>query len=440
MEHVCARCARLGFGSKITSPSPALAGVARAFSTSRTCYDEGDKRPSSSSPPRGRPLPGTPLRRNTPSSTGAGAATPRPGGIQLQRTDGPRTQTASGANTGTGTGTATGPRSGVGAAGRTPPSNRVLQRTGPPRPSQGQLLVRRTQPGQTQKQGPGQGQGRNQQAQGQRFGPRAGPRGPGQSQFQSRTPGGGGGPSNTNTNTNRTDRRVRRLAENTASRSAEEEDPSSFHAQDLPTRVENYISTIVDPPVNPTTELPHTPGTTLAETELRKDWPNTPLSNAGLVESVQQRIEWLAHRLPHGYQTPNQLAMHYTRGYLTRFESVQERDEVLSISRQLAQKWADRDTEKSGSSGEVQPENMDFDSIADREGERNGLAETWVKGVYPVVQKQKMPFLDQIVRNLNNNGTVTPGKAEQFMQTVQSVIVSRQPSQGGGQAPKVAQK
>jgi hypothetical protein len=158
------------------------------------------------------------------------------------------------------------------------------------------------------------------------------------------------------------------------------------------------------------------------------------------VESVQQRIEWLAHRLPHGYQTPNQLAMHYTRGYLTRFESAQERDEVLSISRQLAQKWADRDTEKSGGSGEVQPENMDFDSIADREGERNGLAETWVKGVYPVVQKQKMPFLDQIVRNLNNNGTVTPGKAEQFMQTVQSVIVSRQQSQGGVQAPKPAQK
>ncbi|KIW65545.1 hypothetical protein PV04_07799 [Phialophora macrospora] len=435
MEHVCARCARLGLGSKATAPSTALVSGARAFSTSRTSYNEGDKTPSSSSPPRGRPLPGSSLQstlgRNNTSSGGTGEATTRPGGVHLQRTNGPRAQTAPGAGTGAraGTGTGTGPRGGVGAASRIPPPNRFLQRTGPPRPGQGQLLVRRTQPGQTQNRG----QGQNQQAQGQKFSPRAGPRGPGQSQSRS-------SPNGAPSNNNRTDRRVRRLAENTASRSAEEEDPSSFHAQDLPTRVENYINTIVDPPVNPTTELPHTPGATLAETELRKDWPNTPLSNAGLVESVQQRIEWLAHRLPHGYQTPNQLAMHYTRGYLTRFESAQERDEVLSISRQLAQKWADRDTEKSGGSGEVQPENMDFDSIADRESERNGLAETWVKGAYPVVQKQKMPFLDQIVRNLNNNGTVTPGKAEQFMQTVQSVIVSRQQSQGGVQAPKPAQK
>src|SRR6201999_4414567 len=131
--------------------------------------------------------------------------------------------------------------------------------------------------------------------------------------------------------------------------------------------------------------LPHTPGKDLTETELRKDCPKTPLTNPGLVETVQKRIEWLAPQLPHGYQTPNQLAMHYTRGYLTRFESEMERDEVLSISRQLAQKWADRDTEKSGGSKEVQPENMEFDDLASREGERNGLAHTWVRGTYPEV-------------------------------------------------------
>jgi hypothetical protein len=41
MEHVCARCARLGLGSKSTGPSTALVSGARAFSTSRTSYDEG---------------------------------------------------------------------------------------------------------------------------------------------------------------------------------------------------------------------------------------------------------------------------------------------------------------------------------------------------------------------------------------------------------------
>jgi hypothetical protein len=206
---------------------------------------------------------------------------------------------------------------------------------------------------------------------------------------------------------------------------------------DLPTRVDNYINTIVDPPANPTTSLPHTPGEALSEAEMRKDWPNTPLSHAGLVESVQQRIEWLSHRLPHGYQTPNQLAQHYTRGYLTRFESEPERDEVLGIARTLAQKWADRDAEKPDSGGvAVQPEDMEFDSLADRDGERKELADTWVRGMYPEVKKQKMPFMDQIVRNLNNNGTMTRGKEEMFLKTLQNVLVSSQSQHGEAQAQK----
>ncbi|EXJ67348.1 uncharacterized protein A1O5_09361 [Cladophialophora psammophila CBS 110553] len=233
-----------------------------------------------------------------------------------------------------------------------------------------------------------------------------------------------------------TDRRVRRLVEKTKTSLAEEEDSSALAAEDLPSRVEHYINTIVDPPVNPTTELPHVPGQDLSVSELRKDWPNTPLSNSGLVESVQQRIEWLAHRIPHGYQTPGQLAEWYTKGYFTRFESESEKEEVLKLAQEMARAEADKETEKTNV--EVQPKDMEFDDVVTRAAERKGLADTYVRGVYPDVKKQKMPFLDQIVRNLNNNATFPHGKTEQFMQTVQKVIVSH--AQDGGQAQKRTEK
>ncbi|OAL34002.1 hypothetical protein AYO20_06650 [Fonsecaea nubica] len=234
----------------------------------------------------------------------------------------------------------------------------------------------------------------------------------------------------------RTDRRVRRLVEKTKTSLAEEEDAAAFAAEDLPSRVENYINTIVDPPANPTTELPHLPGEELSVTELRKDWPNTPLTNSGLVESVQQRIEWLAHRIPHGYQTPGQLAEWYTKGYFTRFESEAEKEEVLKLAQEVAKLEADKETEKTNV--EVQPKDMAFEDVVARAAERKGLADTYARGVYPEVKKQKMPFLDQIVRNLNNNATFPHGKTEQFMQTVQKVIVSR--AQAGGGTQKRAEK
>ncbi|KAH0848401.1 hypothetical protein FOPE_02338 [Fonsecaea pedrosoi] len=330
----------------------------------------------------------------------------RPAGPILRRTATPRTQASGPPGTATGTGTVPG----VGGATRAPPPGRLLQRTGAPRQGQ-QSPVRRPAGGRGQQ--PQQTQyGAQQQA---------------QRQGQSR----GSAPAG-----KRTDRRVRRLVEKTKTSLAEEEDAAAFAAEDLPSRVENYINTIVDPPANPTTELPHLPGEELSVTELRKDWPNTPLTNSGLVESVQQRIEWLAHRIPHGYQTPGQLAEWYTKGYFTRFESEAEKEEVLKLAQEVAKLEADKETEKTNV--EVQPKDVSFEDVVARAAERKGLADTYARGVYPQVKKQKMPFLDQIVRNLNNNATFPHGKTEQFMQTVQKVIVSR--AQEGGRNQKRAEK
>lgn len=198
---------------------------------------------------------------------------------------------------------------------------------------------------------------------------------------------------------------------------AEEDDDDQL---DIDSQVEQYIKANIDQPVNPTEEIAHVPGQDLSLEALRADWPNTPLSGTGLTESVQQRIEWLAHRIPHGYQTPMQLAERYYKGYFTRFESEEEKKEVLALAAEMARKRADEVTERKNV--EVSPQDMSFDDVVSRAEERKALAETFVKGKYPEPQKQKMPFLDQVVRNLNNNETYNGLQTEQFMQTVQKFI------------------
>ena len=75
---------------------------------------------------------------------------------------------------------------------------------------------------------------------------------------------------------------------------------------------------------------------------------------------------------------------------------------------------------------EVPTKDMDFDSLDQRTEERQGLAETWVKGVYPQIQQHKMAFMDHVATNLDNNGSMTRSKEEMFMQTLQSVLSSKQ--------------
>lgn len=192
-----------------------------------------------------------------------------------------------------------------------------------------------------------------------------------------------------------------------------------------------HIKTVADAPANPTEEIVHVPGQDMSIDELRADWPNTPLSATGLTESVQQRIEWLAHRIPHGYETTGQLAERYYKGYFTRFESEQEKDEVLARAAEMARARADQITERKHV--EVEPIDMSFEDVVSRPGERHGLADKFVQGKYPELEKQKMPFLDQIARNLNNNATYKGGETEQFMQAVQKLMGTQ-----GGQTTKGA--
>lgn len=218
-----------------------------------------------------------------------------------------------------------------------------------------------------------------------------------------------------------TDKRMA-LARGKAKEDKESEEDADV--EDIDAMADDYVAKYIDTPVNPTEPIQHVPGENMSIGELRKDWPNIPLSATGLTESVQQRIEFLAHRLPHGYQTPMQLAERYRKGKLTRFESEEEKETVLKLATEVAKEKADKISEKKGV--EIQPKDMAFDSLSTRSDERNALAGAYVKGDYPTLEKQKMPFLDQIARNLRNNDTYNAMQSEQFMKAIAKMTSQRQ--------------
>ena len=183
---------------------------------------------------------------------------------------------------------------------------------------------------------------------------------------------------------------------------------------------DEYVRTNLDPPVNPTEEMDHVPGKNMSLEELRKEWPNTPLTNVGLVESVQQRIEFLSHRLQHDYQTPMQLVERYQKGKFVRFESEEEKETVIKLATELAQQKAD---EAKATKGEDVPvEDMTFSNVAERADERKGLTEAYVKGKYPEPVKQKMPFMDDIAQALINNPSYNILQAEEFLKSIETAV------------------
>lgn len=182
--------------------------------------------------------------------------------------------------------------------------------------------------------------------------------------------------------------------------------------------------TNLDRPVNPTIEVDHVPGKNMTLQELRKEWPNTPLTSVGLVESVQQRIEFLSHRLQHDYQTPMQLVERYEKGKFVRFESEEEKETVIKLATELAQQRANEIMDSKGQ--EVPVQDMTFSNVAQRSEERKGLTEAYVKGKYPVPVKQKMSFMDDIAQALHNNSTYNTLQSEEFLKSIEAAVDAHQ--------------
>ena len=165
--------------------------------------------------------------------------------------------------------------------------------------------------------------------------------------------------------------------------------------------------------------------------ELRLDWPATAIDGTGLAESAQQKLEFLAKRIPHGYKTPQELAERFHKGEMVHFESEEEREEVLAIAAELAKSRADLLTERKGQP--IEPEDMGFSDVGVEEKKRLGAK--MVKGEYPALQTHKLPFLNQVARNLRNNGTYHEMETSKFMGKIQSLLPA---NRGGQQAQKSA--
>jgi hypothetical protein len=162
--------------------------------------------------------------------------------------------------------------------------------------------------------------------------------------------------------------------------------------------------------------------------ELGLDWPATAMDGKSLAESAQQKLEFLAKRLPHGWLSPQALAERFHKGQMVHFKSSEERKEVLAIAAELAKSRADMLTERKGEP--IAPEDMSFGDVSAEEKGRLGAK--MVKGEYPALQTHKLPFLNQVERNLMNNGTYHEMETSKFMEKIQSLL----PANRGQQAQK----
>ncbi len=180
----------------------------------------------------------------------------------------------------------------------------------------------------------------------------------------------------------------------------------------------------------------------LSLADLRVDWPSIPTGKIGMVTGVEEQLRWAARRMPHGYESPHELAERLHRGQeLVHFESEQEKEQTLAIARGLAQRAADRITERKGL--DTAPTDSSFVSI--RHSDRVALARDFVRGDYPPIEskgevetrkpkgegeqpaRRKPPaFLADVVRMLANNETYHAREKDQLLSTIHGLLSTPQ--------------
>jgi len=149
------------------------------------------------------------------------------------------------------------------------------------------------------------------------------------------------------------------------------------------------------------------------------------------MESLQQRIEFLARRFPHGFYTTHELAERFHRGEIVHFQSAAERDETTKIASDMAKERAEKLSARRGGRDTFEPEDMSFADVT--AAERKKLGAEMVKGEYPLPQKHNIPFLNQVQTSLWNNETYQARDAMRFMEKVQSLLPANARAQAQGQ-------
>lgn len=200
-----------------------------------------------------------------------------------------------------------------------------------------------------------------------------------------------------------------------------------------------FIKQYIHPPYNPEDSIVYNPQN-LSLNDFRADWPNTAMTKAGMTESVIQKIEWLAKRLPHGYQSPEQIAEHYLKGNLTRFDSEEEKQLVLKLAAEKSAETKREDEEGTLNKHRLPRfaivEDPSFTSVGAKQEDKNHLLQATVQGDYGEEAKQRYSFLQNAARTLNNNETYKPESVQRVLDRVQALIPKGRP--GGAQQAKKA--
>lgn len=78
-------------------------------------------------------------------------------------------------------------------------------------------------------------------------------------------------------------------------------------------------------------------------------------------------------------------------------------------------------------------------SVGSKEGERNGLVDVMVKGVYPTLKEGQRPLLASVYRQLRNNETYDERDTGKLVGRIESLIAGFS-RQGGGQQAEAVRK
>ena len=178
--------------------------------------------------------------------------------------------------------------------------------------------------------------------------------------------------------------------------------------------------------------VPHQPLTHTVDS-LRSDFPPIPTSSVAAMEAVQQRMDWLARRLPHGYIGADHLAEQYARGELVRFDSEEEKEVVLSMAAHMAGGAQDQTREDMGFV-DAKSSTTPTSATGGQSTDASQLADTMIRGIYADLPpqssspassaQQQTAFLSNGIAALalRNNGTYGTDKNKRFVDKVLSVL------------------
>jgi hypothetical protein len=226
------------------------------------------------------------------------------------------------------------------------------------------------------------------------------------------TGGRGRGPGDRRTGGNRGDRRLRGRNDTAENEEGMGGDPDKlaqvvFERRGLPPR--KWVD--------------HTPEDLSIE-DLRVDWPSIPTGQVGMVESVQEKLRWMARRMQHSYNTPQELAVRMQKGKMVYFESATEKEEVLKLVKEAEEKRADLLTEEEGFV--KKPKRFGFQPVEEKD--RNVLTKSLIQGVYPPINEPKQhshQFLADVTRMLGNNETYADSEKRHLMGTILKLLPAR---------------